>query len=132
MKAPPKGMHYVHMGAFPIFVGFTCDRNAFVREMKRLGVKAPPPFLGSNHAHATTHELEASIGLTCIITFDAQTAKKQSLAQAVALLAHEAVHVLQKLKSYIGEHNPGAEFEAYTVQWVTQFCVEKYLNRGRS
>lgn len=51
--------------------------------------------------------------------------------QIYALLVHEAVHVFQEYCSSIGETNPSPEFEAYSIQWISQQLFYEYdrLNR---
>ena len=41
-------------------------------------------------------------------------------------LVHEAVHIWQNLCEYIGEENPSKEFEAYTIQNITQRLFDAY------
>lgn len=41
-------------------------------------------------------------------------------------LVHEAVHIWQALCEYIGEENPSKEFEAYTIQNITQRLFDAY------
>ena len=41
-------------------------------------------------------------------------------------LVHEAVHIWQGLCEYIGEENPSKEFEAYTIQNITQRLFDAY------
>lgn len=36
------------------------------------------------------------------------------------LLLHESVHVWQRIRQRMGEHNPSTEFEAYSIQAIAQ------------
>lgn len=36
------------------------------------------------------------------------------------LLLHEVVHVWQRIRQRMGEHNPSTEFEAYSIQAIAQ------------
>lgn len=45
---------------------------------------------------------------------------------AAAMLAHEAVHVKQRLMETIGEDKPSDEFEAYVIQNVVHGLLEEY------
>lgn len=125
-------IEYCGMGPWPMYLGFTTSEDDFGKEMERLCVSNPPPFLGSDHAHATLHTFDAPSfsGLTCIITMEKQPRKK-AVEQIAGLLAHEATHVAQLLWEYIGEDRPGKEAEAYLVQSVTQFCMQQLLDTGR-
>jgi hypothetical protein len=46
--------------------------------------------------------------------------------QVAALLVHEAVHVWQLFRESIGEHGPSKEFEAYSIQAISQRLMERY------
>lgn len=114
-------IRYFNMGPFPIFVGFTNSPKAFAKEMKRMsvsGVDFVNP--GSN---ATVHTLSKDGSTVCIITME--KAKDKSPEMVAALIAHEAVHVVQELWDAIGEHEPGREAEAYLVQQIVQSCLQE-------
>lgn len=54
------------------------------------------------------------------------TGKRTSRPQIYAMLAHEAVHIWQQHKRYIGEYNPSDEFEAYSIQALSQNLFAAY------
>jgi len=119
---------YFNMGPWPIYVGFTQSKKAFAKEMKRLGI-AGNPFIANDHSTATMHTLESASdhGLTCII---AMRKMKASPEQVAALIAHEAVHIAQRLWANIGETKPGWEAEAYLVQMIVQCCLQEINKSG--
>ena len=41
-------------------------------------------------------------------------------------IIHEAVHVFQALTKYIGEDNPGDEWEAYTIEYIATSLIKEY------
>jgi hypothetical protein len=45
-------------------------------------------------------------------------------AELVGLAAHESTHAWQNLCEEMGEKSPSTEFEAYTIQSITQFVVQ--------
>ena len=51
---------------------------------------------------------------------------KASAVQVVGLLAHEATHVWQHVRDWMGEKSPSVEFEAYTVQAILQELLWAY------
>jgi hypothetical protein len=73
---------------------------------------------------ATTHYYESEdqkIAIVCLGDM------KQGSTEAVhSLLAHEAVHIWQVCMEEFGEHNPSPEFEAYSIQQITQNLLEDY------
>lgn len=53
--------------------------------------------------------------------------------ETVALIVHEAVHVWQGYAASLSETEPGAEFEAYSVQAITLELLKQYrIPRARS
>lgn len=57
-------------------------------------------------------------GANCaIVSMDITTGV--SLVQMNALLVHEAVHIWQEIKRQLGEGDPSAEFEAYSIQRIS-------------
>jgi hypothetical protein len=123
VKKDAPRIRYFNMGAWPVYVGFTSSDKAFQAEMKRLAVEEPGKFLSRAGANATTHYLDNDGTLTCIITIGCT--KGGSKSQVAALIAHEAVHVVQEMWSHLGETNPGREQEAYLVQQITQECLQE-------
>lgn len=52
--------------------------------------------------------------------------KNVTKIQIYALLTHEAVHIWQYIKESIGETNPSKEFEAYSIQMISQNLIQEY------
>lgn len=50
----------------------------------------------------------------------------QSPSDAHGTCIHEAVHVFQKLRKYIGEDSPGDEWEAYTIEYIATSLIKEY------
>jgi hypothetical protein len=120
---------YLPMGPAPCSVGFCLDDETYLAEMRALKIKDFNPFI-SPGADATVHEFQSTatvpIALLCI-----DTKQRRSLTSSAALIAHEAVHILQFIKREMREREAGAEFEAYTVQWVVQEVLRDYLKAKR-
>lgn len=117
---------YFDTGSWPIYFGFTTDAESFAKEMKRLGIEDPPPFVSSGWG-ATTHVItddQAQVAATTVVV----CLKRRSgvtRAQEVALLAHEACHVWNAVNKAMNGPCPGGEHQAYGVQWLTQRMVEE-------
>jgi hypothetical protein len=111
----------------PQFYGLCLNEKDFRRELKSLKVPRAdwPPFLCSEHAHATLHTFTKGDGGLCAIVTLADTSGR-SIAQVHAMLVHEAVHLWQEARSIIGEKSPSSEFEAYAVQSISQRLMEAY------
>ena len=120
---------YVSMGPYPGWVGIVFDAKAFRLEMKRLGVKNPPPFMKEN-ADATTHNfIHPKHGEMNLVSLDAKAARGRTRDEIYGLMVHEAVHCKQHVFVAIGETTPGAEQEAYLVQHIAQTFMRAWQKR---
>ncbi len=120
----PTRIRYFDLAMIPMYFGFTTDSKAFDLEMRRLGVEAPPPFVGATPA--TTHTIiNKKTGKTvCIVCLDTSRLKGNRNSM-LALLVHEAVHVWQSALEAMGAETPHGEFEAYTIQYLSQLMFDQ-------
>lgn len=129
-------MHYLNMGPWPVYLGFTTSKRDYNKEMKRLGVKNPRPFIGENCEGGTTTFVHK--GATVIIITMKKPSKRGLPWECKAgVLAHEALHAVQYIREKV--HGSlteplGDEAEAYLVQYIVEdFLQVMYkLNRARS
>ncbi len=111
----------------PLHFGFCPDEAAWRREMKRLGV-TDSPYPSSDGCCTHFANLKKAANCT-IVTI---SAKKRPALQIVGLIVHEAMHIWREIRESIGEHSPSAEFEAYSVQSISQNLIYAYeKTRGR-
>jgi len=87
-----------------------------------------PSWLGEN-ARATTSELQHPSGKRCLIVSCPPQRKDETGAFVAALIVHEAVHVWQAIRDYIGEREPGAESEAYAVEAISQTLFNEFIRQ---
>lgn len=119
-----KGIHYLNLGPWPCYVGITTCEKAFADEMKRLKI-SDVNFLVRTTAGATTHIFENRNSLCFIITILPFNARKQSYEQYMALVAHEAMHVIQEMRKELARGGSlGDEAEAYLIQQIVQEAGE--------
>ncbi|MBT1154358.1 hypothetical protein J1C56_02005 [Aminobacter anthyllidis] len=85
--------------------------------MKRLGVKDEP--YPDTAGRCTVLENKRSGEITVLVTIS-EKASERSAVEVIGLLVHEGTHVWQQIKRDIGEDNPSPEFEAYSMQAITQ------------
>lgn len=122
---PPKGMHYFNIGPWPGYVGFTTSQKAFAKEMKRLKVGDDIPFVATAQANATTHFLHHHGKTTAIICMPAFDDGAHSREQYAALVAHEAMHIIQQMQEDLARGKTlGSEAEAYLIQQIVQECLQ--------
>lgn len=111
----------------PYCYGLCLTERDFHKELGRLEVPKDkwPPFLASASANATAHFFEKGDGaLACIIALG--SVKGRSVVQINALLVHEATHLWQAIREDLGEKQPSSEFEAYSIQTISQCLMESY------
>lgn len=122
---------YFHMGQWPVYVGFTTSPKAFKREIKRMGTKEKVSFFARERATATTHIFTAPEGCLCFIITMPKPTKAVSHSQYAALVAHEALHIIQEMQR---ELNRGASFgdeaDAYLIQMIVQDCLHIAFDEG--
>lgn len=111
----------------PYYYGLCCTEKQFHRELRRMKIDRAnwPPFLNTPQANATLHTWNNAEGkLMAIICIG--DGHKHSIPQVHAMLVHEAVHLWQFIRQHIGEKAPSDEFEAYSVQTISQRLMEAY------
>jgi hypothetical protein len=122
---------YLPRGFFPCHIGICFDAKSFDKEMSLHNVKKQD-FLASDHASATLHYFEGKNSLICIMCIDKTGLKNHCPIEIAGLCAHEALHVWQQVKIYVGEKEPGAETEAYFLQHTMQFFMDETLKAKKS
>lgn len=74
---------------------------------------------------ATCHTYANEDGkMVCLVAMEGW--EKATAIQIVGLLIHEAVHIWQSMCENIGENEPSREFEAYSIQWISQELMESF------
>lgn len=121
---------YLHMGPWPVFVGFTTCPDAFKAEVTRLGVPETVEPMARERAAATMHTFTSDTACTCIVVLP--RARRQSREAVTALLAHECLHIVQEMRRELNQYRPfDDESEAYLLQYMTQEMAALYYNTGR-
>lgn len=87
-----------------------------------------PPWINNDHSDATVHTLEGGDkGLAFVVAIRPKS--DTSALQIAGLLVHESVHIWQHWREHIGEKNPSYEFEAYSIQAISQTLMTAYAER---
>jgi hypothetical protein len=103
------------------------SKEDYDKEMKKLNVVYPPPMFTNPNADACVIKMERGvrkIGVVCL-----RGEKEFTMAEVVGLLTHEAVHLFQWHCEIVGEHKPSPEFEAYSIQWLTQELFKSWQDQ---
>lgn len=113
----------------PVYFCLCMTPKQFAHELKRLGLKKRqrPDFLPNNHSDAAVHFLECEGKTAAIVVL--RRDKTHEPAQVAAMLVHEAVHIWQEIRANLGETAPSAEFEAYSIQAISQRLFYAYIEQ---
>ena len=111
------------------FLGICDSEQGFKRELKRLHVTDYPFSWMSDGCDGKTHFLEKEATGECVYLVCIRRNSKVSKLQMYGLLVHEAVHVWQAFKESIGEKYPSSEFEAYSIQSISQRLMVAFSDK---
>jgi hypothetical protein len=107
----------------PFYIGLCTSKKEFRSVCKDLKVTEPPEFL-NRHADAMVHFFERKSKLAAVVCI--RRRKDRTRPQMDAMLVHEAVHIWQQTVKELKEHDPSDEFEAYSIQTISQRLIEAY------
>ena len=110
------------------YLALVLSEKAFLKAMKECKISKSEAgvWLKTPTADATAHIFEHTTGdLMCVVAL--KVGKDTTMDQVIGLLVHEAVHIWQHFKRRIGEAAPSDEFEAYSIQTISQRLIASYL-----
>lgn len=113
----------------PYCIGVCKSEDQFNRELKRLKIPPNqwPDWIGiGNDGKTHFFEKDDKRDSACIVCIRARKGLRKS--EMIGLIIHEAVHVWQAIRDEIGEKDPSQEFEAYSIQTITQRLIEEYYH----
>ncbi|TDV06056.1 hypothetical protein [Paraburkholderia caballeronis] len=105
----------------PCHLALCLDETSYLREMRRLKIASPSAFVIDGKS-ATMHWFDGKEGKDdlAIVCVDMHRLRECTGTQIAAVLVHEAVHVWQGVCEVMGEESPSREFEAYSIQRISQ------------
>lgn len=103
------------------------SEKEYLRAAKHCGVAQPFAWLGVGAA-ATCHTWEKQGKLICVVCLRPPSDDADPIHIACSLV-HESVHVFQELCESIGETNPSPEFEAYSIERISEQLMREYARR---
>jgi len=107
----------------------TSERQ-FQAAMRAISMKDAGPWLLANQ-HACVHSYDDEEGVICVVALSLPACARMSEIDVAALLAHEAVHVWQRVADAIGG-DLGREMEAYAVQNIVANLMRAYVKASSS
>ena len=103
------------------------DQKKFETCLKHLKIK---PFDGAKNKGASTHfmvnDKNDTVAIVCLFDHSFE------IEQTYALLVHEAAHIWQEYRDSVGEKTPSHEFEAYSMQHISQELFYEYRRQRKT
>ena len=110
------------------YLALCLSEAEFMVAMRHCDITHPPPWIKTDHAHATAHYLQNPGGdLVCVVCL--REWEDRDPIEVAGLLVHEAVHAWQEYADRIDEHFPGREQEAYAIQAIAQELMAEFARR---
>ncbi len=106
----------------PIRYGLCLEPAEFAATLSALKHE-PVPFL-EKKAMAATHTLEVGRKIRVVVCMN--LALHNNDDKVWSTLLHEAIHVWQAIRRYMGETDPATEQEAYCIEQITSNLVAQY------
>lgn len=123
-------MKWISRGLFfsPYYFALCLSESKFQKELKKKKIPKEewPDFLSTPQADATIHYFEAENGSYTSAIICLGDTGGRTIEEIYGLLVHEATHLWQAIREHIGEKNPSYEFEAYSMQNISQNLFEAY------
>lgn len=113
----------------PVYYTLCTNEEEFYRLMKhiKMPISDQPEFMIYDSG-ATTHSFKSEGKPIAIVTINLEN--DATFAEVCSMLAHEAVHIFQYILECMGEKNPSCEFEAYSIQMITQQLINEFERQG--
>lgn len=116
------------MNRLPFFT--LAGTDALYREAtKAIGIDYPQAWLPKSDFGAVTHFYKNAEGQSvCIVGIDILKHLKETEDQVIvlAMLVHEAAHIVEDFFETIGEHTPASEQRAYAMQYASEELFHEY------
>lgn len=111
----------------PLMMAVCLSEEGFIREMKRMRIpkEMRPNWVLNKHSDATAHFFENDKGIAVVVCLRGW--ENRDPLEVAGLIVHEAVHIWQEVRSAIGEKNPSSEFEAYSIQSISQSLMSGFV-----
>lgn len=92
------------------------------------GVAQPGSWIDLDASLAEVHTWEVNGDLVCVVCLHPDCVGGDPI-QVACVLVHEAVHVFQRLCTSIGEVTPSKEFEAYSIEHISEALMREFARR---
>lgn len=102
------------------------DKQFLVAKLSA-GVECTDPLLTDTMSACVHSYNDANGDLVCIVGINLSACSQMDGIGIAALLAHEAVHIWQRVRERLGPGDLGCEMEAYAVQNIVSNLMHGYI-----
>nr|WKF58821.1 hypothetical protein HUO10_003322 [Paraburkholderia busanensis] len=114
----------------PVRMALFVDVKAYRSFLRQLKYEAHDEFVPKD-ANACCHYFVNDVSgfETVAVCIDREKMNGKHPIEVACQIVHEAVHVFQECVEYIGEKNVGREFEAYSIQHISEQLMKSYAEQ---
>lgn len=111
------------------YLALVLSEKSYHRAMRSMGVPMAQrgPWIENDQSDATTHILKNGSRSACLVAM--RLPPGMTGIEIAGLLVHEATHVFQQWCDDAGERKPSPEFEAYSIQTISQNLMQSYADQ---
>jgi hypothetical protein len=103
----------------PLKVAVCMTEKQYMKVMKQMNITDIPKWVADGK-DATVHHFEGKPERDYVTVFCMRVRDETTVVEFAGLVVHECVHIWQEICERLGESHPSREFEAYSIQWLTQ------------
>jgi len=100
-------------------------------ELKSLKLAKGGPFPSERGIARCNWYTHKNGDLMCFVCLHGDVLEDRDGPQIAALIVHEAVHVFQRYRNWVGESKPSSEFEAYSIQTISQRLMYAFIDQTK-
>lgn len=120
-------VYWIDRGWQPVHLGFCPNKKAWDAVMEELKIKDPPPYpIADGCTQYICNETTGDAIILVTLNRD-----DKDLLSIIGLVAHEAVHVFDRICEHINEDEPSEEFKAYSIQMIIMELLEAWRKTRR-
>lgn len=105
------------------------SEKEYKSKLIELNIEGATPFRINNSARACVKHFDNSTDGSPVCLVCLYDPTNLTVPEVCSVLAHEAVHIYQRMIEFIGELKPGDEFMAYSIQTIVHGLISEFFNR---
>lgn len=102
----------------------------FLKAAAHCKITNPGEWMNESRHKAVVHTWENDGKLCCVVCVHPDALKAEPIEVACSLV-HESVHIFQRLCDSIVEDSPSREFEAYSIERISERLMREFVRRTK-